>query len=77
MATHPRSALPLLVVVAAVALGSTPTSAFLFPTAPAPSAPSPSTRLASSYYDDVDYTAQRNQVQAKYVQVLKWKMRVR
>lgn len=72
MATHPRSALLLMVVVAAAALCSTSTSAFLFPTAPA----SASTRLASSYYDDMDYTAQRNQVQEKYVQVLERKGRV-
>jgi hypothetical protein len=67
MATHPRSAILLMVVVC-----STTTSAFLFPTAPA----SASTRLASSYYDDMDYTAQRNQVQEKYVQVLERKERV-
>jgi len=63
MAAHPRSALLLVVMVAAAALCSRTTSAFL-----CPSPSSPSTRLASSYYDDMDYTAQRNQVQEKYVQ---------
>lgn len=70
MARHPRSALLLVVVMAAAALCSTTTTAFLLPTAPS-SSPS-STRLAS-YYKDMDYTAQRNQVQEKYVQLLKMK----
>ena len=71
------SALPVVVVVMAVALCSRTTSAFLFPTPFRASAPSPSTRLASSYYDDMDYTAQRNQVQERYVHLLKRKGGVR
>lgn len=59
-----RSALVLMGLVAAVALSSKTTGAFLFPTPTASTRPS--TRLASSY-DDMDYTAQRNQVQEKYV----------
>lgn len=64
MATHVRSAL-VVVVVMAVALCSRTTDAFLFPTYSYAFAPSTSTRLASSFYDDMDYTAQRNQVQER------------
>jgi len=66
MAAHPRSALLLVVMVAAAALCSRTTSAFLCPSPSSPSLSVP--RLSSSYYDDMDYTAQRNQVQEKYVQ---------
>lgn len=77
MMIHLRSALSVVVVVTAVALCSRTTSAFLFPTASYASALSPSTRLASSYYDDMDYTAQRNQVQERYVHVLERRREVR
>jgi len=72
MATHVRSAL-VVVVVMAVALCSRTTDAFLFPTYSYAFAPSTSTRLASSFYDDMDYTAQRNQVQERYDYVLERK----